>query len=131
MSGANYRRGADLERAAKHHLEDNGYYVIKSAGSKGVADLVAIKGLQGIQASETLYVQCKTDGYLLPDERVRFRQAALKSGAVPVVARWVKEGRAAREIGFRELTSMGPAGNRDWTPDYGMQSHPQAQENVQ
>ena len=120
MSGANYRRGADLERAAKHYLEDNGYYVIKSAGSKGIADLVAIKGLQGIQASETLYVQCKTDGYLLPDERVRFRQAALKSGAVPVVARWVKEGRAAREIGFRELTSMGPAGNRDWTPDHAM-----------
>ena len=35
MTGANYRRGADLERAAKHYLEDNGYYVIKSAGSKG------------------------------------------------------------------------------------------------
>ena len=129
MSGANYRRGADLERAAKKYLEDNGYYVIKSAGSKGVADLV------GIKPGETLYVQCKTDGYLLPDERVRFRQAALKSGAVPVVARWVKEGRAAREIGFRELTSMGPAGNRDWTPDHGMnvqtQTQPQAQEHVQ
>ena len=120
MSGANYRRGADLERAAKHHLEDNGYYVFKSAGSKGVADLVAIKGLQGIQASETLYVQCKTDGYLLPDERVRFRQAALKSGAVPLVARWAKEGRAARHVAFRELTSMDPAGNRDWTPDHAM-----------
>jgi len=26
---------------------------------------------------------------------------------------------------------MGPAGNRDWTPDHGMQSHPQAQEHVQ
>ena len=125
MSGSNYRRGADLERAAKKYLEDNGYYVIKSAGSKGVADLV------GIKPGETLYVQCKTDGYLLPDERVRFRQAALKSGAVPVVARWVKEGRAARTLGFRELTSMGPAGNRDWTPDHGMQSHPQAQEHVQ
>ena len=114
MSGSNYRRGADLERAAKKYLEDNGYYVIKSAGSKGVADLV------GIKPGETLYVQCKTDGYLLPDERVRFRQAALKSGAVPLVARWAKEGRAAREIGFRELTSMGPAGNRDWTPDHAM-----------
>jgi Holliday junction resolvase len=125
MTASGYRRGADLERAAKHYLEDNGYYVIKSAGSKGVADLVAIK------PGETLYVQCKLDGYLLPDERVRFRQAALKSGAVPVVARWVKEGRAARQLGWRELTSMGPAGNRDWTPDHGMQSHPQAQEHVQ
>ena len=125
MSSANYRRGADLERAAKHYLEDNGYYVIKSAGSKGVADLVAIK------PGETLYVQCKLDGYLTPAERVSFRQAALASGAVPVVARWVKEGRAARTPGFRELTSMGPAGNRDWTPDHGMQSHPHTQEHVQ
>ena len=129
MSGANYRRGADLERAAKRYLEDNGYYVIKSAGSKGVADLVAIK------PGETLYVQCKLDGYLLPDERVRFRQAALKSGAVPLVARWTKNGRAARRLGWRELTSMGPAGNRDWTPDHGMnvqtQEQPQVQENVQ
>jgi len=47
------------------------------------------------------------------------------------VARWVKEGRAARTPGFRELTSMGPAGNRDWTPDHGMQSHPHTQEHVQ
>jgi len=125
MTAANYRRGADLERAAKHYLEDNGYYVIKSAGSKGIADLVAIK------PGETLYVQCKLDGYLTPAERVSFRQAALTSGAAPIVARWVKEGRAARTLGFRELTSMGPAGNRDWTPDHGMQSHPQAQEHVQ
>jgi len=125
MSSANYRRGADLERAAKHYLEDNGYYVIKSAGSKGIADLV------GIKPGEILYVQCKLDGDLTPAERVSFRQAALASGAVPVVARWVKEGRAARTPGFRELTSMGPAGNRDWTPDHGMQSHPHTQEHVQ
>jgi len=125
MTAANYRRGADLERAAKHYLEDNGYYVIKSAGSKGIADLV------GIKPGEILYVQCKLDGYLTPAERVSFRQAALASGAVPVVARWVKEGRAARTPGFRELTSMGPAGNRDWTPDHGMQSHPHTQEHVQ
>ena len=53
MSGSNYRRGADLERAAKKYLEDNGYYVIKSAGSKGVAD-----------SSETL-IQVGVHGELL------------------------------------------------------------------
>ena len=114
MSSANYRRGADLERAAKHYLEDNGYYVIKSAGSKGVADLVAIK------PGETLYVQCKLDGYLTPAERVKFRKTALHFGAVPLVAWWRKEGREARKPAFTELTSMGPAGNRDWTPDHAM-----------
>ena len=127
MSSANYRRGADLERAAKHYLEDNGYYVIKSAGSKGIADLV------GIKPGEILYVQCKgaAKGYLTPAERVSFRQAALASGAVALVGYWYKEGRSARRPAFYELTSMGPAGNRDWTPDHGMQSHPHTQEHVQ
>ena len=125
MTATGYRRGADLERAAKKYLEANGYYVIKSAGSKGVADLV------GIKPGETLYVQCKLDGYLTPAERVSFRQAALASGAVALVGYWYKEGRSARRPAFYELTSMGPAGNRDWTPDHGMQSHPQAQEHVQ
>jgi len=125
MTGANYRRGADLERAAKHYLEDNGYYVIKSAGSKGAADLAAFK------PGEILFVQCKLDGYLTPAERVKFWQAAVASGAVAVAACWIKEGRAARTLSFRELTNVGPKANRDWAPDYGMQSHPRAQEHVQ
>ena len=91
MSGANYRRGADLERAAKHYLEDNGYYVIKSGGSKGIIDLAAFKWC------EILFVQCKRpkDGYLLPAERVAFRKRAAMHGAVPLAGYWAKEGRAA------------------------------------
>ena len=116
MSGANYRRGADLERAAKHYLEDNGYYVIKSGGSKGIIDLAAFKWC------EILFVQCKRpkDGYLLPAERVAFRKRAAMHGSVPLAGYWAKEGRAARHVAFRELTSMDPAGNRDWTPDHAM-----------
>ena len=75
----NYRNGSALELAAKRALEDNGYYVVKSGGSKGVADLVALK------PGETLLVQCKTNGYLLPAERVQLRQLALRVGAVPLV----------------------------------------------
>ena len=86
-----------------------------------------------IKLGETLLVQCKRpkDGYLLPAERVALRQLALRLGAVPLAGYWYKQGRAARKPAFRELTSMGPAGNRDWTPDHGMQSHPHTQEHVQ
>ena len=109
-----YSDGADLERAAKKSLETDGYYVIKSGGSKGIVDLAAFK------PGETLFVQCKRDGYLAPDERIKFMQLARHIGAVPLVGWWVKEGRAARRAGFKELISLGPAGNRPWTADHGI-----------
>jgi len=37
-----YRRGYRIERIARKNLEDQGYYVIRSAGSKGLFDLIAI-----------------------------------------------------------------------------------------
>jgi hypothetical protein len=110
----NYRNGANLERAAKRYLEDNGYYVTKSGGSKGVVDLVALK------PGEVLLVQCKTDGYLAPAERTALRQLALRLNATALAGRWAKEGRAARTVGFAELVSMEPAGNRPWTPDHAL-----------
>lgn len=39
----NYRRGARLEYRVKQRLEAAGFYVVRSAGSHGVADLVGIK----------------------------------------------------------------------------------------
>ena len=36
-----YRRGARVERILKKKLESEGYYVVRSAGSKGEVDLVA------------------------------------------------------------------------------------------
>jgi len=38
-----YRKGARYERRAKAELEEDGWVVVRSAGSKGGADLVAIK----------------------------------------------------------------------------------------
>jgi holliday junction resolvase Hjr len=112
---SNYRAGGDLERAAKAHLEDNGYYVVKSAGSKGTADLVAIK------RGEILLIQCKRAGFTMaPAERIKLRQLAAELGGVPLCGSWVKNGRAARSVGFMELISMGPAGTRPWTPDHAL-----------
>jgi Holliday junction resolvase len=52
---SHYRKGSDFERLVKHWLEGEGYFVVRSAGSHGPVDLVAIKG-----SSPTLLVQCKT-----------------------------------------------------------------------
>lgn len=126
-----YRNGADLERAVKTHLQDNGYLlVIKSGGSKGKVDVV------GFKRGETVFVQCKRGGNtpisledwrqgrgaaaMSPADRLAFRQLALALGAVPLTCRWVKDGTAARQLGYTELTAMGPAGNRPWTPDHAL-----------
>ena len=110
-----YRQGSELELAVKRHLQDNGYYVVKSAGSKGVVDLVALK------RGEVLVVQAKTDGYVPPAERMIFRSLAVSIGAVCLVARWHKpSARAARVVAFQELTAADP-GTRDWTPDHGLE----------
>jgi len=45
-----YRKGARYERRAREELEAKGYYVMRSAGSRGPADLIAVK---------VLYVQVK------------------------------------------------------------------------
>jgi len=110
-----YRNGSELERAAKHALEDDGYYVIKSGGSKGIVDLAAFK------PGETLFVQCKLTGYLSPAERVKFLRLAETLRTVPLVGLWVKTGRDARRVGFMRLTGTGP---RDWSPDYGLNRVP-------
>lgn len=42
MVNKNYNRGRAFEYRVKKHLEGKGYFVVRSAGSKGAFDLVAI-----------------------------------------------------------------------------------------
>ena len=50
----NYERGVIIERRAQAELEAQGYLVIRAAGSKGPADLVAIgAGVRLIQCKRT------------------------------------------------------------------------------
>jgi Holliday junction resolvase len=58
----NYVNGANFERKVKKHYEDLGYYVIRSAGSHGVADLVCLKPSwwEETPITEIILVQCKT-----------------------------------------------------------------------
>lgn len=58
MPNNNYRRGATFERKIKKQWEDDGYLVIRSAGSKGPVDLVAIKST-AVYEVHVVLIQCK------------------------------------------------------------------------
>lgn len=52
----NYRRGTETEHKIKAILEDKGWYVVRSAGSKGLIDLIAMNyngDIFAIQAKRT------------------------------------------------------------------------------
>ena len=54
----NYSNGANFERKIKKQYEDDGWFVVRSAGSKGPVDLVAIHVVDyEIQVD---LIQCKT-----------------------------------------------------------------------
>jgi Holliday junction resolvase len=65
----NYQRGATFERRVKKDLEECGYFVVRSAGSKSPVDLVGIKNGMCV-----LY-QCKYgSGVMSKKERERFNK---------------------------------------------------------
>lgn len=111
---SNYANGAKLELAAKHYLEENGYFVVKSGGSKGVADLVALKPGQDAAISalglEVLLVQCKNTvatevraSAMAPADRMDLWTTAWKLRAHALICCWIKTGSTARRPGFAEL----------------------------
>ena len=96
-----YRNGADLELAARHKLEARFPFVIRSAGSKGPADVIAAE--RGV----LVLVQCKTTGRMTKAQREAFGIFADLIGAFAVICTWVKEGRAARVPGFELVNVWG------------------------
>jgi Holliday junction resolvase len=74
-----YRRGRAFEHRVLADLEAAGFLVVRSAGSKGAADLVAVK------AGLVLLVQARKDGCLPPKEWNRLLEQAGLAGAVAVL----------------------------------------------
>jgi Holliday junction resolvase len=70
----NYSRGADFERTVKRDLEAKGYFAIRSAGSHGAVDIIAIK------KDDAMAVQCKINGRLSPADRKQLLAVAHASG---------------------------------------------------
>lgn len=106
-----YRNGADFEREVRARLAEDGYEVIRSAGSKTKVDLVAFK------TGEMLFVQCKRGGLCPPAERARLMELARMVGALPIVAYKHREGRAAAEVRYWLLSGPGPKQWEPWAPN--------------
>lgn len=107
-----YRRGARAENRVADVLRERGYDVIRSAASKGSADLVAIHD------GELVLVQVKLTDKTLPSplERTQLIRVARRAGAVPVIAYLSTRPGRATEYFYRELTGPGPKEWEHWIP---------------
>lgn len=105
-----YDAGRRFEWAVRDALVTDGYDVIRSAGSKGKVDLVAIK------PGQLLFIQCKTNGLCPPAERAELIRVAGRADALPIVAYKGTEGRQ-RPVKYRLLTGVGPKEFTAWTAD--------------
>ena len=73
-----YTRGKSFEYRPRDDLREKLYFVVQAGGSKGIADLVAVK--KGV----VLFVQAKTNGKLGFKEWNAVYDAAMEFGAVPI-----------------------------------------------
>ena len=76
VSLSNYTKGANFERLVKKQLETDGCFVVKSGGSRGKVDLLAINKL-----GEKLFIQCKLHGIISNSEKDALLQLALEYSA--------------------------------------------------
>lgn len=81
MPNRNYQNGRALEYRVKRQLEDDGWFVTRSSGSHGPADLVALK-----RGKPPLLVQCKANGRISQEEKDELVKVSKSVGAIPVLA---------------------------------------------
>lgn len=107
-----YARGADLERKARDELmHDHGAaYVVRSAGSRGIVDLVAFfpGGEMRTDDYTAVYpivwmVQVKRDGKINDEDRELLMSLAAEAGALPVLAYPVNLPNRKIGVEFKEL----------------------------
>jgi Holliday junction resolvase len=104
-----YAIGKRFEDKVRANLESDGYGVVRAGGSRGAADLVALK------SGQTLIIQCKrTNGQLPPAERAKLLDLARICGGLPIVA---YQPVPRRPVRYRRLTGVGPSDWVEFTPD--------------
>lgn len=136
------RQGADFELDVMHYLtgcacettrkrpvhigwRGFGYDCLRSSGSRGAVDVVAVgpetgeymRKAYGIRP-DLLFIQCKiTNPVVPPGERRRLMDLALRAGALPIVAYRAKDSGIGRvRPHFRALTGPGPKDWAHWEP---------------
>jgi Holliday junction resolvase len=110
---SNYRRGRAFEYRVMDYFRKLGFFVMRSAGSHGPVDLVALKkgstwvmddldvGKRLTQEVHVVFIQCKTDGKMLLEERSSLLELARQVGAkafVISISRGSKRGALKIEV---------------------------------
>lgn len=107
----NYANGATFERKVAALLTTDGYLVMRSSGSHGEADLVALK--QG----QVLLVQCKSNGRLDPGDWNGLHEVAQRVGAVALLAHRPAPGKVVYWRLTGPKVTRGRAPYEEWTAD--------------
>lgn len=94
-----YQRGADFERKVRDELmhDMDAAYVVRSAGSRGIVDLVAFFPLLRL-VPEVWLVQCKRDGKLSAEDRELLLSLAAETGCRAVLAKIPTDGGVEFEV---------------------------------
>jgi len=81
-----YEKGACFERKIKKFLQKKGWFVSRSAGSKGLVDLTACRRVPLGSPPVVFFIQAKLGAVTYPElERLTF--LAEEYGAIPILAR--------------------------------------------
>jgi Holliday junction resolvase len=86
-------RGDYFERQARAALAADGWVVIRSAGSYGPADLVALK-----DGATPMLISCKLSGRIGPGERADLVTTCRAAGAAPVMAQRTRPGEVGLSV---------------------------------
>jgi len=87
-----YVRGRRFEYEVKKKMEDDGYFCVRSAGSRGLVDLLCVK-----KGSRPVMVQCKRStkcsgsALLTAFEKLTLKDLAVRHGCSAMLA-WEKNG---------------------------------------
>jgi len=76
----NYQKGYRFERRIFSYFSNNGFYCVRSAGSHGVFDILAV------YRGRIFGVQCKYDGRITKRERERITETAAEHEIIPLLA---------------------------------------------
>jgi len=89
MVNKNYNRGRQFEYRVKKDLENKGYLVVRSAGSKSPFDLIGISSPSN--ADVVLLVQCKYGAKISKKERDKLRELDNKTPySTFIIIAWAK-----------------------------------------
>lgn len=112
------QRGRRMEQSVIDHLGERGYDCVRSAASKGAADIVAFHD------REICLIQAKAGlpAPVSPAERRELLRIAGRIGAVPVTVfrRPDRDDGRRHVLVFHRLTGQGPKEFEEWTPREGL-----------